>query len=316
MSTAPTSQRAIFADLGPCQWYLHLSRPSAGGSGFDLGWLGAVLGEARAACASAGLELLMGFGPALLGELTDDVPDDFGPYETIESADDSGRRAMATQEELLLWFHGSRTHDVWKAQYDTRISLRPHFAVARETPAFVYGESLDMTGFVDGLGNPDDDERVAVATVPAGEPGAGGSHVNAQRWVHDLGAWERLATREQQDIIGRRKWPGTDKLAVQAPQSHLRHVELRVDGNHGLSGSPERDEMWRRSTPYAVHDGTVGLYFLGFSASQAPLRERMRLMYGLDAADGVRDGLTDYSTPASGSHYFAPSQQTLDAICG
>ena len=316
MSTAPrTPQQAIFADLGRSQWYVHLSR-SEPDAALDARWLGGVLAKTRRSCAAAGVEVLVAFGPGLLGELTDDVPDDFGPYQTVESADGSGRRAAATQEELLLWFHHSRTDAVWKAQYDARVALAAHLSVARETPAFVYGESLDMTGFVDGIGNPDEDERVEAAAVPDGEPGAGGSHVIAQRWVHDLHAWEQLPVSDQENIIGRRKWPGSDKLEVQAPQSHLRHVELRVDGNHGLRGSPERDEMWRRSTPYAFHDGTVGLYFLGFSAAQAPLRERMRLMYGLDAADGVRDGLTDFSTPVSGSYYFAPSQESLDAICG
>ena len=30
----------------------------------------------------------------------------------------------------------------------------------------------------------------------------------------------------------------------------------------------------------------------------------------------ARDALTDYSTPASGSYYFAPSVETLEAITG
>jgi deferrochelatase/peroxidase EfeB len=34
-------------------------------------------------------------------------------------------------------------------------------------------------------------------------------------------------------------------------------------------------------------------------------------MYGVDG--GVRDKLVDYSNPASGAFYFAPSIETLDA---
>ena len=64
------------------------------------------------------------------------------------------------------------------------------------------------------------------------------------------------------------------------------------------------------STPYALHDGTVGLYFLGFCREEAVLRERMEAMYGMNGQ--VRDALTDYSTPASGSFYFAPSVEVLD----
>ena len=46
-------------------------------------------------------------------------------------------------------------------------------------------------------------------------------------------------------------------------------------------------------------------------ATQAPLRERMRAMYGMDGQ--VPDKLTEFSKPASGSFYFAPSVEALDA---
>ena len=36
-------------------------------------------------------------------------------------------------------------------------------------------------------------------------------------------------------------------------------------------------------------------------------------MFGLD---GVRDRLTDFSTPASGAYYFAPSINALRALAG
>ena len=49
---------------------------------------------------------------------------------------------------------------------------------------------------------------------------------------------------------------------MQVPTSHLSHVELR-DGKTADASKPKRGEMVRRSTPYALHDGTVGLYFLG-----------------------------------------------------
>ncbi|HCB34853.1 MAG TPA: hypothetical protein DEP69_06880 [Acidimicrobiaceae bacterium] len=322
----PTPQPAIFAGPGRSQWYLHLSRAGysadeagnlVGGSSdpATLAVIRAALAQLRADCDDHGVNLLIAFGPTLLADLTDEAPADFQPYTTIESADGSSRRAVATQEEMLLWLHHSRTDTVWKAQYDVRTALAPQMAVARETPAFVLGPSLDMTGFEDGIANRSPDEAAEVALVPDGEPGAGGSHVIAQRWVHDLEGWNRLPVPDQESIIGREKHPGRGKLADQAPHSHLRHTELREDGRHGLSDSEERDEMFRRSAPYAFHDGTVGLYFVGFSSAQAPLRERMDLMYGHGAANGIRDGLTNFSQPASGSFYFAPSRETLSDIC-
>ena len=40
----------------------------------------------------------------------------------------------------------------------------------------------------------------------------------------------------------------------------------------------------------------------------------MEAIYGMNGQE--RDALTNYSTPASGSYYFAPSVETLDAILG
>ena len=50
----------------------------------------------------------------------------------------------------------------------------------------------------------------------------------------------------------------------------------------------------------------------GFCATQAPLIERMEAMYGINGQ--VRDALTDFSNPASGSFYFAPSVEVLEAL--
>jgi putative iron-dependent peroxidase len=166
-----------------------------------------------------------------------------------------------------------------------------------------------MTGFIDGTGNPQGEaaERAA-ALIPDGQPGAGGSFINAQRWVHDLDAWNKMSVPDQEKVFGRTKADSV-RLDPQPDYSHLSHVELR-EGKTADASKPKRDEFVRRSTPYALHDGTVGLYFMAFCKTQAPIRERLRSMYAVDG--GVRDRLVDFSNPASGSFYFAPSVETLD----
>ena len=237
------------------------------------------------------------------------MPNDFQPYETFRSIDGSGKEAKGTQEELLFWLNSDRKDEVWKAQWDAREALKGHMRVARETMTFIFGDSLDLSGFKDGTGNPEPERDVEVAVVPDGEPGAGGSFIIAQRWIHDLEAFNLLPVEEQEKVFGRTKADST-RLSPQPSPSHLSHVELR-EGKTGDDSTPKRDEISRRSTPYAFHDGTVGLYFMAFCKSQAPLRERMRAMYGMDGQE--RDRLTSYSNPASGSFYFAPSVETLDA---
>ena len=301
-------QNAILTNLTKYQWYTHLSRTE----GADLGVIKQALRNARTAGQSTGMTVPVNvcllFGPTLLADLTQDVPDDFQPYPGYESAD--GKVAKATQEELLLWVHSDEKDLCWETQFNFRNQVAGHMTVARETPTFIYRNSLDLTGFIDGTGNPVPEDQRDRAIVPDGQPGAGGSFCIAQRWVHDLAFFNGLSLEGQQNTFGRTKDDST-RLDTQVPTSHLAHVELR-DGDTADASKPKRDEMVRRSTPYAFHDGTVGLYFMGFCKTQAPLRERMEAIYGMNGQ--ARDALTDYSTPASGSFYFAPSVETLYAI--
>jgi putative iron-dependent peroxidase len=301
-------QNAILTNLTKYQWYLHLSRTENA----DMGVIKKALGDVRKAGQDVGMivpiNVCLLFGPKMLADLTDDVPDDFQPYPGYESPD--GKVAKGTQEELLLWVHSADKDLCWETQFNLRNALEGNMAVARETPTFIYRNSLDLTGFIDGTGNPEPEEQRDRAIVPDGQKGAGGSFCIAQRWVHDLKFFNGLSLQDQENTFGRSKKDST-RLDVQVPTSHLSHVELR-EGDTADASKPKRGEMVRRSTPYAFHDGTVGLYFMGFCKTQAPLRERMEAIYGMNGQ--ARDALTDYSTPASGAFYFAPSVEALDAM--
>jgi putative iron-dependent peroxidase len=304
----PSPQHAILTNLTKYQWYTHFSRTDSA----DLGVIKAAMADLRQAGSQVGVttpvNVCLLFGPTLLADTTDDMPDDFQPYPGYESAD--GKVAKATQEELLVWIHSDEKDLCWEAQFNFRNEVAGHMNVARETPTFIYRNSLDLTGFIDGTGNPVPEDQHDRAIVPDGKPGAGGSFCIAQRWVHDLGYFNGLSLKDQENVFGRKK-ADSEKLPVQVPTSHLSHVELH-EGKTADESTPKRGEMVRRSTPYAFHDGTVGLYFMGFCREQAPMRERMEAIYGHNGHE--RDAITDYSTPASGSFYFAPSVETLDAM--
>ena len=303
-------QHAILTNLAKYQWYTHMSCTDTA----DLGVIKEAMRVARAAGGNVGVtapvNVCLLFGPDFLATLTDDLPNDFQPYPGYESSD--GKVAKATQEDMLLWIHSDEKDLCWETQYVFRTAVAGHMTVARETPTFIYRNSLDLTGFIDGTGNPTPDQQPDRAIVPDGTPGAGGSFCIAQRWVHDLNYFNNLPLADQENTFGRTKADST-KLTKQVPTSHLAHVELR-EGDTADESTPKRGEMVRRSTPYAFHDGTIGLYFMGFCREQAPMRERMEAMYGMNGQ--VRDAITDYSTPASGSFYFAPSVETLDDVLG
>ena len=197
--------------------------------------------DVRAAGAQTGVttpvNVCLLFGPTLLADLTDDIPNDFQPYPGYESAD--GKVAKATQEELLLWVHSDEKDLCWETQFNFRNAVAGHMTVARETPTFIYRNSLDLTGFIDGTGNPEPDDQYDRAIVPDGQPGAGGSFCIAQRWVHDLDYFNGLSLQDQENTFGRTKADST-KLAVQVPTSHLSHVELREGATADESNAQAR----------------------------------------------------------------------------
>jgi putative iron-dependent peroxidase len=49
--------------------------------------------------------------------------------------------------------------------------------------------------------------------------------------------------------------------------------------------------------------------FVGFSASQRPLKDMLESMAGI--GDGVRDSLTRYTKPLTGAYYFVPSTDAI-----
>src|SRR5258706_13741375 len=164
-----TPQNAILTALGEHQWYLHLSRTE----GADLAVIKQALNDMRFEANKLGVHACVMFGPTLLADLTKDIPNDFQPYPGYRAAD--GREAKATQEELLVWVHSDHKDRNWDCQYKFRTAVAGHMAVARETLAWIYGASQDLTGFIDGTGNPAFDRQYECAVVPDGQPGARGS---------------------------------------------------------------------------------------------------------------------------------------------
>jgi putative iron-dependent peroxidase len=184
----------------------------------------------------------------------------------------------------------------------TTALLAPVATLVSEVSAFVYRDSRDLTGFIDGTENPHVEEAFDVAIQPDG-----GSFAITQRWVHNLAAFHQLSDHEQQGVIGRTK-PNSVELDddVKPPTAHIARVVIEEGG--------EELEIYRRSVPY----GTVsehGLYFVAFSADPTRFEKMLRRMFG-ESGDGLHDRLTEFTRPVSGSLYFVPSLQALGNALG
>ena len=223
-----------------------------------------------------------------------------------EVAGPTGRRAPAVQHDAWLWISGSTPDVTWDHARAAAGAVSDVAELVAEQQGFTYRDSRDLTGFVDGTANPPIRQAADVALIPPGEPGEGGSHVLVMRWVHDLGAFNRLPVEEQERVIGRTKVDSVELTdAAKPPTAHIARVTID-DGGEEL-------KIFRRSVPY----GTVteqGLYFVAFSADRSRYDRMLARMFG--TADGVHDRLVDFSHPVSGAYYFAPSMNALSEVGG
>jgi putative iron-dependent peroxidase len=291
----PTPQPGIFAQGTRAHYHLEFD-VRAGVTDDQI--RAALHGLREPAVTVGGSNIVVGFGAALWRWLEPDAtPAALAPFEPI---DGDGRRAPATQHDIWVWSHGTGDDielDIARAVVTV---LGPVASLALEQPGFVYRDSRDLTGFIDGTENPPVELAHEVAVVPQPEPGAGGSFVMTQRWVHDLGAFHAQSVADQEGTIGRTK-PDSVELEPKPASAHIARVVIEEHG--------EELEIYRRSVPYG-RVGEHGLFFVAFSADPTRFTKMLTRMFGT-ASDGLHDHLTDFTRPVSGSFYFAPALEDL-----
>ena len=243
-----------------------------------------------------GVNLVAGFRPELWRAVApaDCPPDVSGFTAEVRGAD--GFAMPATQHDAVLWLSGSAYDVVFDAARDAIAELAGLAEVAAETSSWPYRHDRDLTGFIDGTENPSLIEAPEVALIPPGRPGAGGTVLLLQKWVHDTAAWEALPVERQEQVMGRRK-PDSEELDDKPADSHVASTDQERFG-----------DIFRRNMPF----GTVtahGTVFVGFSADQARLARMLDSMVGLDG--GTRDALTHYTRPVTGAYYFIPSIEAI-----
>jgi porphyrinogen peroxidase len=266
---------------------------------------GQAIGRLRApAVAAGGVNLVLGYGSDFWRAIAPgDVPPDLAPFQPLGRA--GGHHAPATQHDFWLWINGSSRDVVFEHARAAAAAIADVASVATDQPAFVHRDSRDLTGFIDGTANPALLEAPRAALVPDGLPGAGGSIVLVQRWVHDLDAFEALPVNEQQRVFGRTKPDSVEFEGAALPaDAHIARTQIE-------DASGDEVPIYRRSVPY----GTIaehGLQFVAFAVDRARLDRMLARMFAM-TDDGIHDRLTDFSRPVTGAYYYAPSLTFLAA---
>lgn len=238
------------------------------------------------------------FSLRLWQTLTKDIPALKGTAPELKDFPGYGK-APSTQEDLYIHIHSKKTDATLEAAKDAVDSfgpLRSLIICSDEQNGFVYRDSRDLIGFVDGSANPHGDEKRIAAAL--GEDGS--SYVHVQRFIHNLSKWNTVEVSEQEQIVGRTK-PDSKELKPSPFRSHVQRTDLKENGK-GL-------KIVRQSLPYLNAGRERGLWFTAYCRTIYNHEAIQKSLYGL--ADGHTDRLMDYITPVTGGYYYAPSLDQL-----
>src|SRR3954452_18241330 len=197
---AATPQVGIFALGTSVQCYLEFDAVP-GASAEDV--VATVAGLEEPHAAVGGVNLVVGLRPELWRAV---VPEDCPPVSDFdEPVVGPDVQMPATQHDAFVWVSGAARDVVFDVARAVIGELGRIARVAEEVTGWTYQRNRDLTGFIDGTENPPLVEAPEAALVPEHSPGAGGSVLLIQKWVHDHEQWMALPVDEQERVIGRTK---------------------------------------------------------------------------------------------------------------
>jgi porphyrinogen peroxidase len=258
---------------------------------------------------SARLSCIAGIGSDLWDRLGAPAkPRELKPFAEIQG---KPHRAPATPGDILFHIRAERPDICFEFERILLQTLGAAVTMIDEVSGFRYFDARDLLGFVDGTANPTGHEIGDSALVGEEDPEfAGGSYVVVQKYLHDLAAWGRTSTALQEEIVGRTKIDNIELDDDAAPRKSHKTLATIVDAD-GNEHDILRDNM-----PFGrAGHGEFGTYFIGYTRYLWVIETMLRRMYVGDP-EGAYDRLLDFSTPHTGTTFFAPSRSTLATLTG
>ena len=256
---------------------------------------------------SGRLSCIVGIGRNLWDRLFfDKPPRELKPFAPIEGP---VHGAPSTPGDLLFHIRSERPDLCFEFERLLLDSLGEAVTVIDEVSGFRYFDARDLLGFVDGTANPTGLDLPASALVGDEDSGfAGGSYIVVQKYLHDLGAWARIPTPQQEAIIGRTKIDNIEIDDDAAPRKSHKSLATIVDADGN-----ERDIL-RDNMPFGrPGQSEFGTYFIGYSRYLWVIEKMLERMYVGDPP-GAYDRLLDFSTPHTGATFFAPARPILETL--
>jgi putative iron-dependent peroxidase len=254
---------------------------------------------------SARLSCIVGIGCGLWNRLhLDKQPLELRSFAPIKGA---VHAAPSTPGDLLFHIRSERPDLCFEFERILLDSLGTGVTVVDEVSGFRYFDARDLLGFIDGTANPTSLDLLDAALV-GDEDFAGGSYVVVQKYLHDLSAWAKIPTPLQEEIIGRTKIDNIEIDDDDAPRKSHKSLATIVDG------SGNEYDILRDNMPFGrPGQREFGTYFIGYSRYLWVIEKMLQRMYVGDPP-GAYDRLLDFSSPHTGTTFFAPSRPTLQKL--
>ena len=236
-------------------------------------------------------ETIIGIGSSLVSALGKDIPG----LRNFPVLTGPGIDIPSTPASLWCWLRGNDQGEILHRSRRIQQALAIDFELVDIVDCFMYDESRDLSGYIDGTENPQGNDAIMAAiTSDQGLGIDGSSFVAIQQWHHDLDHFLEMTEAEQDDVFGRHK--STNEEFDEAPESA--HVKRTAQE----SFTPEAF-MVRRSMPWS--DGIdAGLMFVAFGKSFDAFEAVLNRMIG--AEDGVTDALFSFTRPMTGAYFWCP----------
>ncbi|WP_192245567.1 Dyp-type peroxidase [Mesorhizobium silamurunense] len=256
---------------------------------------------------SGRLSCIAGIGAGLWARLSPDwQPRELKAFAPVKGPVHS---APSTPGDLLFHIRAERSDMCFEFERILLDSLGSSVTVVDEVTGFRYFDARDLLGFVDGTANPTGLDLPASALVGDEDAGfAGGSYVVVQKYLHDLDAWAETPTHLQEEIIGRTKIDNIEIDDDDKPRkSHKSLATIEDDAGNEY-------DILRDNMPFGrPGQKEFGTYFIGYTRYLWVIEKMLQRMY-VGEPPGAYDRLLDFSTPHTGTTFFAPTRPTLQKL--
>lgn len=250
---------------------------------------------------------VMGFGSNAWDTLykESDKPKELVNFQEIKG---DKHTAVSTKGDLFFHIRAKKMAPCFEIASIVNQKLQGAVESLDEVHGFRYFDGRAMIGFVDGTENPENQEAYEAAMICDDEAFNGGSYAFVQKYLHNMQAWNALSTEEQEKVVGRRKFNDVELSDEEKPSNaHNAVTNIADDEGNEL-------KIIRANMPFAnPSKNEFGTYFIGYASTFSTTRKMLENMF-IGEERGNYDRLLDFSTAVTGTLFFVPTFDMLEAL--